>query len=177
MRRKTEAAYRQGWNSHVASKAFSPPVVQPSQSIPDTSAATAQAIVNFNQLPKEVRDLAVAVRNQCKDLDPEKTFTDMQGILILSLNGDSSRDIIVDNKDLCGGQMPGANCSNRACTVTIYKEVSKGKWRKIFSEDLYDKFLAIDWDTMRFQLMVASIYAGDLKWTPIMRQPEPSSKV
>jgi hypothetical protein len=94
------------------------------------------------------------------------TFTDMQGIQILSLTGDSSRDIVVDNKDLCGQRIPGANCSNRGCDMTIYKEVSKGHWRKMFNEHLYDKFLAIDWDTMRFQLMVASIYAGDPRCQP-----------
>jgi len=66
------------------------------------TASTAQEIMNFNQLPKEVRDLAIDVRKQCKDLEPEMNFTDMQGIQILSLTGDSSRDIVVDNEDLCG---------------------------------------------------------------------------
>jgi hypothetical protein len=40
------------------------------------------------------------------------------------------------------------------------------QWRRILKEHLYAKFLAIDWDTMRFQLMVASIFAGDPKCQP-----------
>jgi hypothetical protein len=130
------------------------------------TASTAQEIMNFNQLPNEVRDLAIDVRKQCKDLEPEMNFTDMQGIQILSLTGDNSRDIFVDNEDLCGEHIAGANCSNRGCDVTIYKEVSKGHWQKIFHEHLYAKFLAIDWETMRFQLMVASIFAGDPRCQP-----------
>src|ERR1700726_4866207 len=72
-----------------------------------------------------------------------------------------SHDIVVDNEILCREHIAGANCSNRGCDMTIYKEVSKGHWQKSFHEHLYAKFLAIDWDTMRFQLMVASIFAGD----------------
>ena len=93
-------------------------------------------------------------------------FNDMQGINILDLKGDGSRDNVVDNEGLCGSHMAGANCSNRACDMSIYKETSKGQWRKIFNEELYDKFLAIDWDKMRLQLMVVLIYAGDPRCQP-----------
>jgi hypothetical protein len=48
----------------------------------------------------------------------------------------------------------------------IYKEVSRGHWRKIFDEHLYDKYLAIDWEKMRLQLMVVSIFAGDPRCQP-----------
>lgn len=130
------------------------------------AASTGQELITFRQLPKEVRDLAIEVRNSCRELNPDMTFNDIQGIQILDLNGDGSRDIFVDNEELCGGHMAGANCSNRACDMTIFKEVSKGQWRKIFNEHLYAKFLAIDWDTMRFQLMVASIFAGDPRCRP-----------
>jgi hypothetical protein len=129
-------------------------------------ASWAQQPIVFNQLPKEIRDLALEVRNSCKEDNPGRTFNDMQGIEIFDLNGDGSQDIFVDNEGLCGEHIAGANCSNRACDMTIYKQVSKQQWRKIFKEDLYDKFLAIDWETMRFQLMVASIYAGDPRCQP-----------
>ena len=83
------------------------------------------------------------------------------------MNGDGSRDIFVDNEELCGSlRLAGGNCSNRGCDVTIYKEISKGQWRKIFNERLYAKFIAIDWETMRFQLIIASIYAGDPRCQP-----------
>jgi hypothetical protein len=122
--------------------------------------------LEFQQLPKEIRDHAVDVRGACKKAKPDMTFTDMQGIVVLDLNGDGSRDIIVDDEGLCSGRLAGENCSSRSCDVLIYKEEPRGQWRKIFDEHLYDKHLAIDWETMRLQLMVASIYAGDPRCQP-----------
>jgi hypothetical protein len=132
------------------------------------AASKARELSNFSQLPKEVRDLAIEVRNQCKELEPEmKLNYEMSGIQIFDLNGDGARDIFVDNEELCGGlRLAGGNCSNRGCDMTIYKEISKGRWRKILNEHLHAKFLAIDGETGRFQLMVASIYAGDPKCQP-----------
>ena len=138
-----------------------------------SSVAKAQNLSIFSQLPKEVRDRAVEVRNSCKELEPDmKLNNDMSGIQILDLSGDGSRDIFVDNETLCGDlRLAGGNCSNRACEMTIYREVSKGQWQQVFHEDLYDKFIAIDWETMRFQLMVASIYAGDPRCQPRKEYP------
>jgi hypothetical protein len=144
--------------------------------------ATAQAqstgpIITFDQLPKEIRQHAVEVRQSCKELAGDnRTFNDMQGIQIVDLKGDGSRDIVVDNEGLCGSHMAGANCSNRGCDVRIYKETSKGAWRKSFQEHLYDKHFVIDWNTMRLQLMVASIYAGDQRCHPNPRQEYTSGK-
>jgi hypothetical protein len=126
----------------------------------------AQPSMEFRQLPKEVRDHAIEVRKSCKEFDSDRKFSDMQGIDILDLKGDGSRDIFVDNEGLCGEHMAGANCSNRGCDMTIYKETSRGQWRKIFNEHLHSKYLVIDWDTMRMQLMVVSIYAGDPRCQP-----------
>ena len=106
--------------------------------------------LGFQQLPREIRQHAMEVRKSCKELVGEnRTFDDMQGIQIVDLKGDGSRDIIVDNEGLCGSHMAGANCSNRGCDVRIYKEISRGAWRKIFEEHLYAKHFAIDWNTMR----------------------------
>lgn len=126
----------------------------------------AQPSMEFRQLPKEVRDRAIEVRKSCKELNSEMTFDDMQGIQILSLQRIGARDIIVDNEGLCGAHLAGANCSNRGCDMAIYKETSKGQWRKIFDEHLYAKFLALDWEHMRLQLIVASIFAGDPRCQP-----------
>src|SRR5690349_4349747 len=102
-----------------------------------TALAAQEQPFDFQHLPKEVRDLAVEVRNSCRELDSSKAFSDMQGIEILDLSGDGSRGIFVDNEGLCGGRMAGANCSNRGCDMTIFKEVAKGRWRQIFKEHLY----------------------------------------
>ena len=97
-------------------------------------------------------------------------FNDMQGIQILDLKGDGSRDIFVDNEGLCGDHIAGVNCSNRGCDMIVYKEISRGHGRKIFNEHLYSKYLAINWDAMRLQLMVASIFAGDPRCQPDPRK-------
>jgi hypothetical protein len=131
---------------------------------PNTSQNAMQ--LRFSQLPKVIRDHAIEVRKLCNEANPEMTFDDMQGITIVDLKGDGSRDIAVDNETLCGAHMAGFNCSNRGCDMMIYKEILKGQWRKNFEEHLYEKHLAIDWDTMRLQLMVASIYAGDPRCKP-----------
>jgi hypothetical protein len=60
----------------------------------------AQPSLEFRQLPKEIRDRAIDVRRGCKELDPEMTFNDMQGITVVDLKGDGSRDIVVDNEGL-----------------------------------------------------------------------------
>src|SRR5713101_4244164 len=107
--------------------------------------------LTFQQLPREIRNHAIEVRKSCAGLaGDDRTFYEMQGIQILDLMGDGSRDIVVDNEGLCGSHMAGANCSNRGCDMRIYKEISKGVWRKIFDEHLYGKYLAIDWERMRF---------------------------
>jgi hypothetical protein len=136
----------------------------------------AQPSLEFRQLPREIRDRAIEVRASCKELNPEITFNDMQGITVLDLKGDGSRDIVVDNEGLCGEHMAGANCSNRGCDLLIYKEITRGQWTKIFEEHLYEKHLAIDWETMRLQLMIASIYAGDPRCQPNPRKDYTSGK-
>ena len=133
--------------------------------------------LDFQQLPKEIRQHAIKVRQACKELAGEnRTFDDMQGIQIVDLKGDGSRDIIVDNEGLCGSHMAGANCSNRGCDLRVYKEISRGAWRKIFEEHLHAKHFAIDWNTMRLQLMVVSIYAGDPRCHPNPREEYTSGK-
>jgi hypothetical protein len=128
--------------------------------------AFAQPRLEFRDLPKDIRDRAIEVRKACRELFPEMTVNAMQGIRVLDLDGNGSRDIVVDHERLCSGPIAGAGCSNRGCDLLIYKEGSRGQWRKIFDEHLHGKFLAIDWETMRFQLMVVSIYAGDPRCQP-----------
>ena len=51
-----------------------------------SATSNAQDAISFAQLPKEARDLANEVRNQCKELEPDmKLDYDMSGIHILDL--------------------------------------------------------------------------------------------
>lgn len=131
------------------------------------SASVAQSNLQFQQLPREIREHAAEVRRACKAENPDfELRNDMQGIEVLSLKGDGASDIIVDNEWLCNGQMPGGNCSNRGCDLRIYKEVVRGQWRKVFEEHLHAKYLTIDYERVRLQLIIASIYAGDPRCKP-----------
>ena len=133
--------------------------------------SVAQPVLTFQQLPKEIRDHAGEVRASCKEHEPTfQVNNEMQGIEILSLKGDGARDLVVDNEGLCGTQWAGANCSNRGCDLRIYKEVSRGQWRKVFEEHLHAKYLVIDYERMRLQLVVAAIYAGDPRCKPSPRK-------
>jgi hypothetical protein len=132
---------------------------------PNASREASQGL-GLSQLPDVIRDHAIEVRKSCKEADPEMTFDDMQGITVVDLKGDGSRDIVVDNEGLCGAHIAGFNCSNRGCDMTIYKEISKGQWRKNFDEHLYEKHLAI----------VASIYAGDPRCKPAPNRSYTSGK-
>lgn len=139
--------------------------------------AVAQPTLSFQQLPREVREHAAAVRKACAEHEPSfKVENDMQGIEILSLKGDGARDLVVDDEGLCRTQWAGVNCSNRACDMRIYKEVSGGQWRKVFEEHLYAKFLVIDYDRNRLQLLIAAIYAGDPRCKPDPRKDYTSGK-
>jgi hypothetical protein len=130
------------------------------------SATADPQTLEFHQLPKEIRNHVVDVRTLCKEADPERTVSDMQGIIVLDLKGNGARDIIVDDEEICGEHLSGYNCSNRGCDMMIYKEAPRNVWRKIFHEHLYDRHLVIDWDHMRLQMLVASIYAGDPRCKP-----------
>jgi hypothetical protein len=125
----------------------------------------------YNALPQEVRDSVEKARNACSEMrddggEYQRKLGDWAGIQIVDLSGDKSDDIVVDYSEVCGGPMTGAVCSNRACGFEIYKQISNGKWRKIFDESLYGRYLVIDWGTNRLQLMVATIYAGDPRCQP-----------
>jgi hypothetical protein len=65
--------------------------------------------VEFQDLPKEVRDYAVQVRSACKEVDENLALDEMQGISIVDLAVKGPRAIIVDNEGLCSNWIKGAN--------------------------------------------------------------------
>jgi len=141
------------------------------------SASAQMTELEYSQLPREVRDTIRDIRANCKELNPDfKPYAIEQGIMIVDLDDSGSKNIVLDAENVCNGQVPGANCSNRGCDMTIFKETSRGQWQKIFKEHLYAKYLAIDWETMRLQLMVVSIYAGDPRCQPDANKDYSSGK-
>ena len=137
------------------------------------AAALAAYERGYTGLPQEVRDSVEKARNACSERredggEYQRQLGDWAGIQIVDLNGDKSNDIVVDYSEVCGGRMTEAVCSNRSCGFEIYKQIGNGKWRKIFDEDLYSYHLVIDGEreSNRFQLLIATIWAGDPRCDP-----------
>jgi hypothetical protein len=125
--------------------------------------------------PREVKNQVLDIRNNCTELTKNKYPNEMQGVTILDLKGDGSRDIIVSSEQLCGDWLAGGNCSNRFCDLYSYKEGPKGTWRKILNEEevslLEKNFLSFDKRTRKFQSMRIKISAADSRCDP---GPNPS---
>jgi hypothetical protein len=121
---------------------------------------------SYQDLPADVRALVEDVRDRCKVQPDYKLYSAMDGIRIIHLNGDTARDILVDNEELCGGiRSAGLNCTNRGCDLTIWKEIGPRRWRQVFQDHLYQKFISVD-ENDWFAAIVASIYAGSKECHP-----------
>ena len=117
--------------------------------------------MQYQQLPNDVRHYVESIRESCIALDPQsKPYDSMQGITVVDLDGEGSRDLLVDTEQLCNGWLKGANCNNRGCVMKIWKQVGQQSWKKIFDKNLFRKFISLGKGN-RFRLMAVSIYAGD----------------
>ncbi len=101
----------------------------------------------FKQLPEEVRIHVSKIRAICREMRPEAegNIAPMRGIQVLSLTGDGSMDIIIDNEQICNVRTPAANCSNRGCDVLIFRKTAWG-YSKIFKEHSYEKYFVVDYE-------------------------------
>ena len=136
------------------------------------SASAQQQDIQFQQLSKDVRGEINEVRQSCKDLDPNfKPNDEMQGITIIDLNGDGSLDLVVDNKYLCNEPMRGANCSNRGCDLTIWKQQDRTSWKKSFAEHVSQYFLSVTYQG-RFRLLAVSVVGGNAQCKALPTHPE-----
>ncbi len=133
---------------------------------PHDASAQQNGSREFSRLPSAIQNHVRKIRASCRELDPKhRVYHAMTGISEIDLEGDGVKELMVDNLGLCNSHMAGANCSNRGCDLLIWKRSGK-RWRKVFEEHLFSKFLSIDPDTSRFKLMAATIYAGDARCKP-----------
>jgi hypothetical protein len=115
-------------------------------------ASAQQQTMRFQDLPREVRSHVDEIRRSCKELDADfKPYDAMQGISVIDLNGDGSRDLMVDNEEVCNSHMAGANCSNRGCDLIIWKQaggvedgVQRAPPQKIHKPCQRDRALSVD---------------------------------
>jgi hypothetical protein len=89
-----------------------------------TLSTTAYAQISqleYDQLPKEIRDEVDETRAACKKLGAEDDPYFGSGLQIIDLDGKGSRDILLDYQHVCNGWFKGGNCSNRGCDLRIWK--------------------------------------------------------
>ncbi len=152
--------------------------VRPIESQGERAPAAARddsAGLRLQDLPNEIRTRVTEVRAGCKaaydetPLDQRKGVnylpeSEAQGIQQISLDGAPA--IMVDNLELCGDQIPAANCSNRGCDLAIWQFDSSGAWRQVFKEHLHSRDVDIDPATRQLRSISISLYAGDKRCTP-----------
>jgi hypothetical protein len=119
-----------------------------------TGSVAAQTNQNlFDLLPRQARQQILEVRQWCKEAGTETTYID-SGLQPIDLNGDGSRDIIVDWKHVACGAAGGGGCSNRGCNLEIYKRVGKASWKQVFSEYVSQLFVS---QTYKGKLLLLAI--------------------
>jgi len=139
-------------------------------------ASAQQQSMQFRQLPSKVSSDVKRIRKLCKGFNRKfKPYNLMHGITVIDLEGDGSRDLLMDARRLCNDWMPGANCSKRGCDLTIWKQVRRRSWTKVFDEHLHRKFISLG-GGQRFQLIVASVYAGSPQCKPGPDASHPSGE-
>lgn len=123
--------------------------------------------IQFNHLPQEIQQHVVEVRQSCRELHAEglRVASPVQGVTVVDIENDGSTDFLVDNEEICGTHMAGANCSNRGCDILIWQQ-RRTRWVKVFEEHLHAKFISINESNRHLQMMAVSIYAGDERCNP-----------
>jgi hypothetical protein len=131
----------------------------------DNVAVAEPPALSFTKLPAEIRSLAQDTRKNCKAQGDEGAYRDMQGISAISFE-DGSRGVIVDNEGLCNSWIPGGNCSNRGCDLTIWRHANGAAWRKVFSQHAYRKWISLD-DDNTLKLIAISVGATRPECHPV----------
>lgn len=75
----------------------------------------------FDLLPREARIQISATRQFCKEAGAAAPQSVDDGLSSIDLNGDGSRDILLDWQYIACGVAGGGGCSNRGCDLEIYK--------------------------------------------------------
>lgn len=132
-----------------------------------SAAAAHQADIEFNRLPDDIQRHILDVRNSCTEQHAEgvRVSDPAQGVTVVDIDNDGSTDFLVDNEEICGTHMAGANCSNRGCDLLIWQQ-RRTRWVKVFDEHLHAKFISINESNRHLQMMAVSIYAGDERCKP-----------
>jgi hypothetical protein len=126
---------------------------------------------NFDDLPSEVKDYAVAVRAKCVAHGSDaKPYDDpMQGITFINL--DKRAAWMVDDERLCNEATHGANCDDSGCDLKIWTNVGGNRWKLVFDEQVLRNFPSIDRGSNSLNFIMIALKGGDDRCS---RPPEES---
>jgi hypothetical protein len=115
----------------------------------------------FDDLPRPVQNEIREARKFCKEAEGERPNANIDdGIREIDLNGDRSRDIIVDWLQAGCSTPGGGGCSNRGCPLEIYKQTGPAAWTKIFDEPVIKYFISLTYNG-RFRILAVSVVGGN----------------
>lgn len=125
-----------------------------------TRSGTLQTDEEFQNVPTEVRDIVLKTRKLCQGLGAKLPDEQLHGVRFIDLDGDGSKDIVLDAKEICGRRIAEANCSYYGCDLIIWKQTGKTSWERIFNEHVWEYFLSVS-SSDRFRLLAVSIPDGN----------------
>jgi len=118
------------------------------------AAQTRQSLLNL--LPADVQSNIRAARDSCGTAD---SYADA-GLQMIDLNGDGSRDIIVDWAYVGCGAAGTTGCSNAGCDLEIFKQTGPTSRKRIFAEHVSGHFVSVG---KRFRLLAVHLVGGDAR--------------
>jgi hypothetical protein len=123
--------------------------------------------LQYEQLPSDLRSYVDQTRRLCKEQDDNSLPADlMSGISFIDLDGNGSKDLMVEAAQLCAGEIKGGNCSNRGCDLKIWKQVGQRSWRPILDEHVSRSFISLN-DKGGLRLIAVSVWAGRPQCEPV----------
>jgi hypothetical protein len=124
-----------------------------------TARAQAESFLSLDpaEFPTAVKNALQQVRDACREAE-HQSFDDPQvGITILDLNGDGSKDILLQASSACEFPTKGAGCNTAGCDLQIFKQVGNRQWKMIFDETLGEQPFLSASETGHFNLMAVSV--------------------
>ena len=126
-------------------------------SLPLAAATESSQSLDAANFPDEVRTVLDEVREACKEARLTPSTDPQAGVTIIDLDRDGSKDIFLNASKACETRFKGNGvCRTGGCEISIFKQIGKSQWKKVFSESVGDLFLSASSDG-HFGLMALTV--------------------
>jgi hypothetical protein len=137
--------------------------------VPKFAAAESWLTLDASEYPPQVKDILNGVRHQCQE-DGQSASEDPQaGVMIVDLNHDGSKDIVLDAWRACQSEIKGSNaCNTAGCDLKIFKQVGRQYWNMVLDETVDPTWFLSASKEGYFHLLAVSVSRK------VSRCPDPS---